>query len=183
MDQTVKNCDRGSALLQLTADQQKRLTAYAKVTANGTGESAEDLLQAANLRWLASTVPVEGPEKTLSFLYGAIKSLRSNILRHRKIADRIDGTRIYAATEDDLDPIELASDAGFAQDDSIYTQEAYNFCATDGEVQTLILLDADGASREEIKLETGWSDKKYEAIRKRKIRMVARMKKKENCHE
>lgn len=183
VDQVVKNCDRGAALLQLTADQQKRLAAYATIAAINTGESAEDFLQAANVRWLASNVPVEGPEKTLSFLYGTIKGLRSNIFRHKKIATRVDGIRIYATTEDDTDPMELAPDASLAQDDSIYVQEVYSFCATDDEVQTFILLDADGASREEIKLETGWNDKKYEAVRKRKIRMIARMKSRENCHE
>lgn len=176
LQRAVSAKERADALEALSTDQRKRLAGFSRLMALNTGEAGEDLLQAAQLRWLESEVPIEGPDRTYEFLCGAIRSRRSNIFRHQKLAQKVDGIRAYAASPDEQDPIEHGIDAAASQEDTVFAQQLYDLCANDTEVQTLIMYDSEGTSRAEIQAETAWDDKKYEAIRKRKIRMVARWK-------
>jgi len=168
--------DRARALEALGDDQRKRLAAFARLAAPSTGADGEDLLSAAHLRWLESQEPIEGPDRTYEFLRGAISSIRFNIFRHQKVARKVDGVRVFAASPEDQDPMELGADPAASQEDSVFAQELYDLCAADKEVQTLITYDADGASRADIQKEMKWDDKKYDAVRKRKLRMIARWK-------
>lgn len=176
LEQAVSTKDRADALEALSADQRKRLAGLARLMAPNTGETGEDLLQAAQLRWLESSVPVEGPDRTCEFLCGAISSIQSNIFRHQKLVRKVDGVRAFAASPDGQDPIELGVDPAASQEDTVFAQQLYDLCANDSEVQTLVMYDSERIGRAEIRAEMGWDDKKYDAVRKRKLRMIARWK-------
>jgi DNA-directed RNA polymerase specialized sigma24 family protein len=174
LEKSVQGTDRAAALGALTEDQQKRLAAYARIMSPNTGEEADDLLQGAQLRWLASDEPIESPERTYRFLLGAMSSIRSNIFRHAAVVRRTMGVRVVAATESEEDPIELAPDSGASQETGVFGQQLYNLCTDDPDLQMLLMCQLDRATRAEIQAELGWNDTKYETVQKRKKRLVAR---------
>ena len=52
-------------------------------------------------------------------------------------------------------------------------QQIYDLCG-DEEIQLLLMAQADKATPEQIKADFRWDDKKYEAVQKRKRRLVIR---------
>jgi DNA-directed RNA polymerase specialized sigma24 family protein len=176
LDQAIAVSDRGEALSLLNADQQKRLSGFARLLAVGMDEPADDLLSRAHLRWLESNEAIEGPDRTFEFLCGAMRSIRFNFFQHQKVAARVGMIRAAKAAPDDPDPIETVADPASSQEDTVYAQQLYDLCAVDCDVQTFIMYEADQATRRVIQAEMGWDDKKYDAIRKRRLRMVARWK-------
>jgi DNA-directed RNA polymerase specialized sigma24 family protein len=165
--------ERAAALLALSADQKKRLAAYARILAVNLEDAQEDLLQTAHVRWLKSPVPVRSPEETTNFLAGAMRSRASNLRRHRKLVRAVHGDRSVPMSQEDEDPIELAPDGAASQDDSVFAQQLYDLSASDEEVQAFIMYRTDGVERSAVMREMGWDEQKYEAVRKRKLRMVA----------
>lgn len=174
MSKPVHVKDRAAALQALDEDQRKHLAAYARIMSANTGEEGEDLLQDAFSRWLTSDDPVEGPERTYDFLRGAISSIRSNIFRHAKVVRRIEGVREVATSMEEQDPIELAADPGVSHEVTVFSQQLYDLCADDSDMQMLLMCQLDRATRAEIQAELGWNDTKYETVQKRKKRLVAR---------
>lgn len=174
MHQAIIAADRADALRALSADQRKRLAAFACRRAIGTGDEGEDLLSRAHLRWMTSNEPVLGPEQTYGYLKGAINSFRSNLFRRQKSLLKSQGIRVYAEKPSDPEPVEAAMDHSSSQEDAIFAQQLYDLCGDDDEVKTMILYNSEQTSMAEIQAETGWDDKKYEAVRKRKVRMIAR---------
>jgi DNA-directed RNA polymerase specialized sigma24 family protein len=166
--------ERAAALLALSEDQRKHLAAYARIMSANTGEEGGDLLQGAFVRWLASDEPVEGPERTYEFLRGAMSSIRSNIFRHAKVVRHYDGVRTVPESADDDDPIELAKDSGVSQEALVFFQQVYDLCADDEDIQLLLMSQLGLATRAEIQAELGWDNTKYEAVQKRKKRLIAR---------
>lgn len=149
--------------------------AYARFTARKAGDDGDDLLQGAYERWLKSDGPIEGPEATYHFLCGAIRSIASNILRRTKLVRQKDGVRTFADDEGP-DPIEGAPDETATADESLFFQQLYDLCDGDEDMQLLLMASADAAQRSDIQKELGWDDRKYEAVTKRKRRLVARWK-------
>ena len=176
MDQVVGAADRAVALKALSADQRKRLEAFARMSARNTGEDGEDILSAAHVRWMASEEPVQGPEHTYGYLQKAISSIRSNTFRHQRLVQKFEGVRVYAASPDGPDPIDLGADPGASQEDAFFVQQLYDLFKHDSEVQMLILYESEQKVRAEMQLELEWDDKKYDAVRKRRVRMIARWK-------
>jgi hypothetical protein len=170
----VQATHRAAALQALSEDQKKQLAAYARIMSTNTGEENCDLLQSAQLRWLASDEPVEGPERTYQFLLGAMSSIRSNIFRHAAVVRRIEGVRVAASTEDEQDPIEVAPDPRVSQEAAVFSQQLYDLCADDSDMQMLLMCQLDRATRAEIQAELGWDDTKYETVQKQKKRLIAR---------
>jgi len=155
---------KSAALLTLTADQRKKLAALARVKARGTTMEADDLLQGARARWL-------NPDSTagndaFEVLLGAVNSIASNDRRRHATVRRVEGKRLVAASVDAPDPIELAQDLGPAQEDAYLREQIFKICK-DEEVETLLILLGDNATRAEILAETGWDVTNYETVRKR----------------
>jgi DNA-directed RNA polymerase specialized sigma24 family protein len=165
---------RAAALEALTKDQKKQLAAYAKIVSGGTGEESDDLLQGAFERWLASDVPVEGPAQTINFVLGAIKSIRWNIFKHKKVVRKYEGEQSFKQEDEDEDPLDNAPDSSASTEGPLFVQQIYDECG-DEEIQLLLTAQADNATREEIRAEFGWDETKYEAVRKRKRRLVIRL--------
>lgn len=166
---------RADALMALSASQMKHLVVFARLKARNTGESDEDLLHSAHVRWLQSDVPVEGPDRTFEFLRGAISSIRSNTFRHQKLVRKMEGVRAVQNSPEEQDPLELSIDPASSQEDTVFAQQLYDLCARDKEVQMLVMFDVEQTSRADILSEMGWDDKKYDAVRKRKARLIARL--------
>jgi DNA-directed RNA polymerase specialized sigma24 family protein len=133
-----------------------------------------DLLQDAFVRWLTSEKPIEGPEQTCAFLYGAIKSLRSNWNRHDRVVRQTHGVRVTADKDSDDDPIAHASDPSTDPDDHLVPQQLYDHCEGDDDVQIMLLKQFDNATAEEIRTECGWDQTQYETVRRRKRRLTIR---------
>lgn len=168
--------ERAAALLALNPAQKKRLAAYGRILAVNLDETHEDLLQMAHVRWLTSSVPVTTPEETTRYLAGAMQSIVFNLRRRQKLARAVHGDRAVQMSQEDEDPITLAPDGAASQEDAVFAQQLYDLSATDHEVQALIMYWADGAERSDIMKDMGWDEQKYEAVRKRKRRMVAQWK-------
>jgi DNA-directed RNA polymerase specialized sigma24 family protein len=166
---------RADALQALTDDQRTKLVADARLRARGTSLDFEDLLQGAYERWMASDKAVTCTLETYSFLRGAIRSIASNERRHASTIRRVQGVRATAA-EGELDPAETVADpAAASQENSLVLNQLYDLCANDPEVQTLLMLQDDGAGRAEVLQELGWDVTRYETVQKRKRKMVARL--------
>jgi DNA-directed RNA polymerase specialized sigma24 family protein len=174
LNKPVHGDERAAALAALSDDQRKRLAAYARVMSKGTGDEHEDLLQQAQVRWLASKKPVEGPEQTENFLRGAMCNLRYNAFRHQRVVRRLDGVRAVADPDDQEEPVEQGADPAASTEGPLFVQQVYDLCADDEELQLLLTAQADNATPDEIRAELQWDDKKYKAVQKRKIRAVAR---------
>jgi DNA-directed RNA polymerase specialized sigma24 family protein len=170
----VEGNERAAALEALCQDQRKRLAAYARFKSQGSGEDGDDLLQEAFARWMSSDKPVESQEQTCNFLRGAINSIVSNIFRHDKVVRRVEGVRAVAQEGDDEDPVEQAGDPTASTEGPTFAQQMYDLCGHDPEVQSLLTANAIGSTPDEIKSEFGWDDKKYNAVQKRKRRLVMR---------
>jgi DNA-directed RNA polymerase specialized sigma24 family protein len=140
----------------------------------GTGDESDDLLQEAQVRWLASEKPVEGPQQTENFLRNAIRSLRYNDFRHQEVVRRRVGERVLVKGDDEEEPVERGADPAASTDGLLFVQQVYNLCAGDEELQLLLTMQADNATPDEIRTELKWDDAKYKAVQKRKIRSVAR---------
>ncbi len=174
MNKPVPGNVRAAALDALNEDQRKQLAAYARVMSRGTGDEGDDLLHSAVARWLASDKPVEGPEQTCDFLRGAISSVRSNIFRHKKVVRRIEGERAYKEEDEEDEPVDRAADPSASTEGTTFVQQIYDLC-DDGDVQLLLMAQADRATPEQIKAEFSWDDKKYATVQKRKRRLVIRL--------
>jgi DNA-directed RNA polymerase specialized sigma24 family protein len=169
----VQGSDRAAALAALSADEVKQLAAYARIMSQGTGLGGNDLLQDAYVRWLASTKPVVGPEQTANFLRGAISSIRSNHFRHERVVQKYEGIRAVAE-EGDEDPLDQAADPAASTEGPLFHQQVYDLCADDEEVQLLLMKQWDRATPAEIRAELGWDETKYQAVQKRKRRLITR---------
>jgi DNA-directed RNA polymerase specialized sigma24 family protein len=170
----VQANERAAALDALSEDQRKQLAAYARIMSGGTGDEGDDLLQGAFVRWLASDQPVEGPEQTCKFLLGAISSIRSNMFRHKKVVRRLEGVRAVAREEDEEDPLDQAADPAASTEVPVFFQQVYDLCDGDEEIQLLLMAQLDKGTPAEIQADLGWEEKKYNAVQKRKKRLVAR---------
>jgi len=174
LNKPVQGTIRAAALDALDADQRKRLAAYARIMSLGTGEEGDDLMQSAFARWLASDKPVEGPEQTCEFLVGAIKSLRSNIFRHGKVVQRVEGERAHKQEGEEEEPLDRAADPASSTEGPLFVQQVYDLCE-DEDVKFLLTLQADKATPDEIKAELCWDDTKYATVQRRKRRLVIRL--------
>lgn len=163
---------RGAALDALDDAQMKKLTAISRLLAIAPMEP-KDLLHDACLRWLQSDIPVEGPDRTYSFIRDAMKSLRSNALRHAGVVKQAIGDRLQPS-QDGGDVSELLTSPSSSVEDSKVVQQAFDLFADDLEVQQYILKFMDGASPDEIQAELGWDKLKYQAVQKRRARAVAK---------
>jgi len=172
----VESGDRSAALEALSGDQVKRLAAYANLCSNGLPEEGQDLLQAAYQRWLASDVPVKGAAETAAYLFGAIKSIRSNGFRRMRSEFAAFGERIEPDQHDEEAeaPVETVRANSAAADETMYVQQVYD-ALNDPELQLLVLHQSEGTARKQIQEELGWDDKKYEAVQKRKLRALAKL--------
>ncbi|MCA0200476.1 MAG: hypothetical protein LCH56_06505 [Proteobacteria bacterium] len=167
---------RAAALLALNPAQKKRLAGYAWILASDLEETHDDVLQMAHLRWLTSSMPVVGPAETTNFLASAMQSIVFNLRRRKKLIRKVQGDRVVHMSLEEEDPITLVPDDAASQEDAVYAQQLFDLSATDEEVQALIIYRAEGAQRSAIMKEMGWDEQKYEAVCKRKLRMVAQWK-------
>lgn len=174
LNNPVHGDERVAALGALSGDQRKRLAAYALLMSKGISDDHDDLLQQAQVRWLASKKPVEGPQQTESFLRGAMRNLRYNAFRHQDVVRRLEGERVFADADDQERPVEQGADPASATDGRLFVQQVYDLCAGDDELQCLLTMQADNATPDEIRAEMKWDEKKYKAVQKKKIRAVAR---------
>jgi DNA-directed RNA polymerase specialized sigma24 family protein len=174
LNKPVQGNVRAAALDALSEDQRKQLAGYARIMSRGTGDEGDDLLQGAFVRWLASDKPIEGPEQTCKFLREAISSLRSNVFRHEKVVRRIEGERAHKQEDEEDEPLDRAADTSASTDGPLFVQQVYDLC-DDDEVRLMLTAQADRATREQVKAELGWDDKKYETVQKRKRRLVIRL--------
>lgn len=174
MNKPFQGNARADALNALSDDQRKQLAAYARIMSQGTGEERDDLLQGAFARWLASDKPVEGPEQTRKFLFEAISSIRSNFFRHERVVQRYEGERAFQQEDEAEEPLARAADPSASTEGPLYVQQVYDLCS-DEEIQLLLTAQTDRATPEQIKADLGWDDKKYEAVRKRKRRLVIQL--------
>lgn len=166
---------RAAALTGLGPDRAKQLAGYANLCSRGLDEDGEDLLSGAQARWLASDIPVAGPDDTVKFLIGAINSLRSNAFRKQRVAKRAFGDRAEPNPEAGTDPLDDVEARACAADDAVFAQQAYDALSDEPDVQILLCHLAEKTSRADIQKELGWDDHKYEAVQKRKIRAIARL--------
>jgi DNA-directed RNA polymerase specialized sigma24 family protein len=166
---------RGAALTALSEDQRTQLAAYAEIMSGGTGSEGGDLLNEAILRWMASDKPVEGPDQTCDFLRGAIRSIRFNTFRHQKVVRRVEGQRALKLDDEDEEPLDGAPDPAASTEGPLFVQQVYDLCGDDEEIQLLLMAQADNATPEQIKADLNWDDRKYEAVRKRKRRLMIRL--------
>lgn len=174
MNKLVQVNERAAALAALDEDQRKQLAAYARIMSRGTGDEDDDLLQGAFARWLASDKPVEGPAQTCKFLREAISSIRSNTFRHEKVVRRFEGDRAHKQEDEEDEPLDRAADPSASTEGPVFVQQIYDQC-DDAEIQLLLMAQSDRATPEQIKAEFGWEHKKYEAVLKRKRRLVIRL--------
>lgn len=174
MGGTAGGAVRANALHALTDDQRIKLEVDARFRARGTSFDFEDLLQGAYERWMASDKPVTGNVETYNFLRGAIRSIAYNDRRHASTVRHVHGVRATAA-EGEPDPAESAADPAASQEDSLILNRLYDLFANDPEVQTLLMLQDEGAERAEVLQELSWDVTKYETVQKRKRKMVARL--------
>jgi hypothetical protein len=79
-----------------------------------------------------------------------------------------------AWTESASSPIQLAPDPRTSQEDSLFIHQLYDMCAGDSDIQLFLMCQCDQCTRSEIQQELGWDDNKYEAVQKRKLRLIAR---------
>ncbi len=165
---------RAAALDVLDQDQRTLLAAYAELMSRGTGDEGGDLLQGAMARWLASDVPVEGPEQTCDFLRGAISSIRFNTFRKQRVVRRCEGERAQKLEDEEEEPLDRAADPSASTEGALFVQQVYDLCE-DEDVKLLLTLQADQAAPDEIKTELGWDDTKYATVQKRKRRLVIRL--------
>ena len=165
---------RADALDALSDDQRKQLAAYARIMSQGTGDEGGDLLQGAFARWLASGKPVEGPEQTCKFLFEAISSIRSNSFRHKRVVHRFEGERAFKHEDEEEEPLDRVADPSASTEGPLYVQQVYDLC-DDEEIQLLLTAQAGRAKPEQIKVDLGWDDKKYETVMKRKRRLVIQL--------
>ncbi|RYG99169.1 MAG: sigma-70 family RNA polymerase sigma factor [Alphaproteobacteria bacterium] len=168
----TSNGIRGAALDALDDAHMKKLTTISRLLAIAPTEPA-DLLQDAFLRWLQSDVPIEGPDRTYSYVRDAMKSIRYNARRHLEVVKGALGERMHAS-EEGGDVFEMLKPHHSTVDDGKIAQQAYDLFADDPEVQEYILKLMDGASPEEIQAELGWTKLKYQAVQKRRARAVAK---------
>lgn len=171
----IKGSDRAAALAALDNDRRKRLAAYARFAAQGTGDEGDDLLQEAFLRWLGSDTLVEGLDQTYIFLRQAISSGRSNRFRHNNVVRRYEGVRAVAQDDEEEDPLDQAPDSAASADSRLCAQQLYDFFRDDGDVQLLIMAQVDGGTPAAIQAELGWDEHKYKAVQKTKRRRVIRL--------
>lgn len=168
--------DRGAAIAALSKDQVRRLAAFANLCSRGLDLDGQDLLQTAYKRWLGSDRPVVGPAETATYLFAALKSIRFNEFRRRRLEAAAIGTRLEGDPDDeDADPpVETVPDGATSAEDSMFVQQLYD-ALDDPELKLLILHIATGTPRTEIQAELGWDAKKYDAVQKRKLRAVAKL--------
>ena len=165
---------RGDALLALSEADQKRLAALATIMSRGTGETPEDLLQGAYLRWLTSDVPMGEPAEIVRFLAGAIASQRSNLFRRKRMILSVLGERANVDSETGVDPVDNIKSHDAAPDERIFLQQLYNLFTDDEEVQLLLMCQAQEMSKADTMTELSWNPTRYEAVNKRKRRAIAR---------
>jgi DNA-directed RNA polymerase specialized sigma24 family protein len=175
LDKRVQLNERAAALAALSEDQRKHLAAYARIMSRGTGQEGDDLLQEAFARWLGSDKAIQGLEQTFNFLRGAINSIRYNAFRHERVVLQYHGVRAVAQEDDEDDPLEQAADPAASTDTPLLIQQLYDLFAGDEEIQLLLMRQAENAAPDEIQAELDWDEKKYKAVQKRKIRLVARL--------
>ena len=126
------------------------------------------------MRWLGSDKPIEGAEQTCGFLRGAISSIRSNTFRHEKVVQRYEGVRAVRQEDDEEEPLDQAGDPAASTEGPLFVQQVYDLCEDDEEVQLLIMKQWDRATPAEIRTELEWDETKYQAVLKRKRRLVIR---------
>ncbi len=174
-DSAAASLERARALEALGDNRLKSLMAIANFRSYGLDVDGEDLLQGAYVRWLKSNVPVGDTDDTYKFLIGAINSQRTNSFRHKKVVKRTIGERKFAKDENSEDPVYEIAARQPSPDDSIYLQQIFDLVTDDPDVQLLLMCQGQQATRAETLLELGWDEKKYETVRKRKIRRVAKL--------
>lgn len=174
MNRPAQGNVRAEALKALSEDQQTQLAAYAQIMSGGTGTEGGDLLHEAILRWMASDKPVAGPDQTYNFLSGAINSVRSNTFRHQRVVRRVDGVRAFKQHDEDEEPLDCAPDLAASTEGPLFVQQVYDLC-DDEEIQLLLMTQVDNATPEQIKTELNWDDRKYDAVLKRKRRLMIRL--------
>jgi len=166
---------RADALDALDRNQRTLLAGFAELMSRGTGDDGDDLLQSAMARWLASDVPIQGPDQTCNFLRGAISSIRFNTFRKKRTVERIEGRRAHKLEHEADEPLDRAADPTAATDGPLYIQQVYDLCE-DEDVKLLLLTLLGGqATPDEVKAELGWNDTKYATVLKRKRRLVIRL--------
>lgn len=166
---------RSNALAALDADQKRALAAFAKICSRGLPDDGEDLLQTAYRRWLSSDEPVGGSEQTFHYLMGALSSLRSNAHRRARSEKRVFGQRLEPDTNEGDDPRHAVEADQLSAEDATLAHQLYELMAGDQEIQMLLLHQVEGTPRADIQREMEWDDRRYEAVQKRKIRAVAKL--------
>uniref|UniRef100_Q07NQ1 RNA polymerase, sigma-24 subunit, ECF subfamily n=1 Tax=Rhodopseudomonas palustris (strain BisA53) TaxID=316055 RepID=Q07NQ1_RHOP5 len=174
LNKVVQINDRAAALAELSGDQKKKLTAWSGLASRGTPYEANDLLQGAYVRWLASKKPVEGPDETYDYLFGAIKSIRSNHFKREKTVARYDGKRAFETEDDEETLVETAADPVETIESAVFQQQLFDLFRDDDEILELLIEQIDDAAASEIQAKLGWSKTKYETVQKRKKRLVAK---------
>ncbi|NNE40169.1 MAG: hypothetical protein HKN14_04535 [Marinicaulis sp.] len=167
--------DRVGALETLNDDEMKKLAAFARIRSAGSTIDADDLLQGAYLRWLQSDVAIEGPQQTFNFLVGAINSQRSNAFRREKTVKSKLGERKSALDPAKEEALYESAAQRPSQDDSMFLQQLFDLLADDPDIQLLLMCLGQQATKTETMEELGWDAKKYEAVRKRKVRRIAKL--------
>jgi DNA-directed RNA polymerase specialized sigma24 family protein len=175
LNKLIRGDERSAALAALSPAQKKQLATYARIMSGGTGDEGTDLLQEAFARWLGSDKPVEGPDQTRDFLRGAIKSIRYNILRHKRVVLKYEGVRAVTQEGDEEDPLDGAADPAASTEGPLFVQQVYDLCGDDEEVRSLLIAQVGNASPDDILAELKWDEKKYKAVQKRKRRLVIRL--------
>lgn len=174
-DLAGENLERVKALEALGDDGMKSLMSYAHLQSSGTDVDGKDLFQGACLRWLTSKVAIGGVSDTYKYMVGAINSLRSNAFRHQDVVKEAIGERKFAKVENDADPLYEVAARTTPADDALFIQQIYDLVADDPDLQLLVMCQGQQATRAEIMKELGWDDKKYETVRKRKVRRIAKL--------
>lgn len=173
---TAAQSARSAALAALDADQKRKLALFAKACSRGLPEDGDDLLQSAYARWLSSEEPIGDAEQTYDYLIGALNSLRFNAHRHGRAEKRTFGQRLEPASNEVADPRDAVPSSAPSAEDSTLAHQLYELMAGDEEMQMLLLHQSERTPRADIQKETGWDDRKYETVQKRKIRAVAKFK-------
>lgn len=167
--------DRAKALEALGDDNMKRLMTHARLQSSGLDVDGKDLFQEACLRWLKSEVAIGDVNDTYKYMVGAINSLRFNAFRRQDVVKETIGERKFAKGEDDGDPLYEVAARTTPPDDALFVQQVYDRVADDPDLQLLIMCQGQQATRAEIVEELGWDEKKYETVRKRKMRRIAKL--------
>ena len=174
MKKLIQGNERAAALAALSENQRKQVAAYAQIMSRGTGDEGDDLLQEAFARWLGSDKPVEGPEQTRDFLRDAIRSIRFNTFRHKRVVRKYEGVRAVTQENDEEDPLDQATDPAASTEGPLFVQQVYDLCGDDEEIQFFLTAQVANASPDDIQADLGWDEKKYKAVQKRKRRLVTR---------